>query len=43
VLYKVWSKNKYWCSQWCTGHCPVPQAAALANWSLSSFLRADPL
>jgi hypothetical protein len=34
---------KFWCSQWCTGHCPVPMPKHLTNWPLSSFLRATPL
>jgi hypothetical protein len=24
-LYQVWSKDKHWCCQWRTGHCPVPR------------------
>jgi hypothetical protein len=24
-LNKVWSKDKIWCWQWRTGHCPVPR------------------
>jgi hypothetical protein len=24
-LNKVWSKDKHWCCQWRTGHCPVPR------------------
>jgi hypothetical protein len=42
-LYKVWSRNKYWCSQWHTRHCPVPSPRHLANWPLSGFPRATPL
>jgi hypothetical protein len=34
---------KIWRSLWRTGHCPMPQAAALANWSFSGFLKATPL
>jgi hypothetical protein len=34
---------KKWCSQWRTGHCPVPRPRHLANWPLSGFLRATPL
>jgi hypothetical protein len=43
---KTWGNStkfgayKNWCSQWSTGHCPVPY---LANWPLSGILRAIPL
>jgi hypothetical protein len=42
-FYKVWSKNKYRCGQWRTGHCPVPRPRHPTNWLLSVFLRATPL
>jgi hypothetical protein len=34
---------KYWCSQWRTRHCLVPQATTLVNWPLSGFLKATRL
>jgi hypothetical protein len=34
---------KFWCSQWRTGHCPVPRPKRLLNRPLSGFLRATAL
>jgi hypothetical protein len=36
-LYKVWSKDKHWCCQRRTGHCPVPRPTHTTNWPLLGF------